>query len=134
MDFGFRRVVHRLIEIRVHDVALAIFHAVDDFRKIVDRVRSENKIQIGRAFEELALVELPHAATDSDDRAFAFFFEILKESESRDRLVNGFLANGATVDDDQVRVSGEDASLIPCSERSAPSVPNRPRSSGSQMF
>ena len=56
--------------------------------------------------KSFAFVELTHAAADADDRAFAFFLEILKKSQSRNRFVNRLLANGAAIDHDEVGVFG----------------------------
>jgi hypothetical protein len=66
-------------------VTLAVSHAIHDFRKIVDRIGAENEIEIRRALEEIAFIQLPDAAPDSDQRSAAFFLEILKSPEPSSR-------------------------------------------------
>ena len=47
----------------------AISHAVQDLRKIIDRIGPENEVEVRSALEEGFLIELAHTAAHSDDRA-----------------------------------------------------------------
>src|SRR4051812_16757821 len=82
-------------------MALTTLHAVNDFRKIIDRIGSENEIDVRRVLKQLLFFELSYAAADSDDRALvplALEWSII--SQNGKCFMNGLLANGAAVNDD----------------------------------
>ncbi len=85
-----------------HALALAL-HAADDLRQLGDGVRAEDEVQVGHLLEELVLLLLRHAPAHADQRAAGELHRAVA-AQGGEHLVLGLLADGAGVEDDEVRL------------------------------
>src|SRR6185369_13361304 len=79
--------------------------AGDQLRQLADGVRAEDEVKVRDAREQLALLLLGDAAADGEEGA-ALGLDGPVAPEGREHLVLGLLADGAGVEDDEVRPVG----------------------------